>query len=117
MPTLLIAYDLDVPSTVGAHLADAIMRLGTRWARPLASLWYIETNTACTTVEEQLSGLLGTDDGLLVQQVTGEAALANTMLRWTPRHQTAWNSQCANIIAWPNQVPAAPAPPEIAAAA
>ena len=79
METLLIAYDLaDTEDT--ADLTAAIQALGDRWARPLASLWCVETDKSPTEIEAQLSDLLGMDDGLLVQRMEGEAALANTML-------------------------------------
>ena len=88
MATLLIAYDLADPAVAAAPLAQAIMRLGSRWARPLAALWYVETETAAADVEALLTPLLADDDGLLVQQAAGEAALANTMLRWSGRTLT-----------------------------
>ena len=100
MPTLLIAYDLAQPKAETPALADAIMALGTQWARPLAMLWYVQTVRSAADVEALLSELVTIDDGLLVQQVIGTAALANTMLRWTPGRckETAGYGM---IIAWP----------------
>ena len=89
MPTLLIAYDLASSDHAATPLAAAIRQLGSRWARPLASLWYIETAATPAEIEATLAPLLGDDDGLLVQSVTGHAALANTMLRWTSRSALA----------------------------
>jgi hypothetical protein len=83
MPTLLIAYDLAPSGGADTLVATAIRQLGSRWARPLASLWYMETTATPCEIEAALAPLLGDDDGLLVQEVTGHAALANTMLRWT----------------------------------
>jgi hypothetical protein len=83
MPTLLIAYDLASSGQNAIPLAATIRQLGSRWARPLASLWYLETSATAAEIEATLVPLLGDDDGLLVQEVTGHAALANTMLRWT----------------------------------
>ena len=102
MPTLLIAYDLAQPAAAASMLADAIIGLGTHWARPLAGLWYVETERSPAEVEAQLSYLIEIDDGLLVQQVVGAAEMANTMLRWTAKrgapHETA-----GRIITWPKQ--------------
>ena len=89
MPTLLIAYDLAEPAITSAPLAQAIMRLGTRWARPLASLWVVETDATAGDVEALLAPLLAADDGLLVQLAAGEVAVSNTMLRWSGRRLTA----------------------------
>ena len=100
MPTLLIAYDLAQPKAETPGLADAIMALGTQWARPLAMLWYVETVRSAADVEALLSELVAIDDGLLVQQVIGTAALANTMLRWTPG-RSKQTAGCGTVIAWP----------------
>ena len=102
METLLIAYDLaDTEDT--ADLTAAIQALGVRWARPLASLWCVETDKSPTEIEAQLSDLLGMDDGLLVQRMEGEAALANTMLRWTARAVAVKTDVVgAQVIAWPD---------------
>jgi hypothetical protein len=83
MPMLLIAYDLASSGHTATALPAAIRQLGGRWARPLASLWYVETTATPAEIEAALASLLSDDDGLLVQEVTGHAALANTMLRWT----------------------------------
>ena len=105
MPTLLIAYDLSKRSPSEATLATAIMRLGTRWSRPLASIWYVETAASCASIEAQLTGFLGLDDGLMVQEVIGEAALANTMLRWTPSREYRDPVTEINIVAMPKRQP------------
>ena len=104
MPTLLIAYDLAHTNPVAPALAAAIKALGTQWARPLAALWYVETDRSPAQVETLLSDLLEIDDGLLVQQVTGAAALVNTMLRWTPVHPVA-HGVGGRVIPWPNSAP------------
>jgi hypothetical protein len=83
MPTLLVAYDLDTNETATPDLTATIRRLAHRWARPLASLWYIETHAPPEMIEAALAPLLGDADGLIVQEITGTAAVANTMLRWT----------------------------------
>ena len=104
MPTLLIAYDL-TSSEAAAPLAEAIMALGARWARPLASVWYVETSASVAEIEVALSDFLHDDDGLLVQQAFGHAAVANTMLRWTPARTAPSavvpDTDSARIVQWP----------------
>jgi hypothetical protein len=83
MTILMIAYDLSSGSMVEKALSSAVRSLGRRWARPLAALWYIETAAPIAEIENFLSSLIGDEDGLLIQEVAGQMALANTMLRWT----------------------------------
>jgi hypothetical protein len=83
MSILLIAFDIATDGGADKALSGAIRALGSRWARPLASLWYVETSASVAEIEAALAPLIGEEDGLLVQEVIGEAALANTMLRWT----------------------------------
>ena len=105
MATLLIAYDL-ADAEGAADLTVAIQSLGVRWARPLASLWYVETDKSPGELETELSSLLGMDDGLLVQRTAGEAVLTNTMLRWTARPDLTGPAELgAQIIAWPDARP------------
>ena len=102
MATLLIAYDL-VDRDTESSLTAAIRRLGNRWARPLPQLWCVETDKAAEVVEAELSPMLGMDGGLMVQQLAGEAATSNTMVRWTrslpPRG--ADEETALNIVKWP----------------
>ena len=109
MPTLLIAYDLAGPQAA-TPLADAIMSLGARWARPLASVWYVETSASAAEVEATLIDFLQDDDGLLVQQAFGHAALANTMLRWTPARiqpdaGSGPQTDASRVVPWPGSAP------------
>ena len=102
LPVLLIAYDLADPAAVPAGLIAAITQAGLRYARPLASLWYVETDATVADIEAVLTEFLGSDDGLLVQQVTGQAAVSNTMLRWsTGRTTVASDTPRNNIVHWP----------------
>jgi hypothetical protein len=89
MSTLLIAYDLSDAGSANGPLAAAIMRLGSRWARPLSTLWFIETAATPADIEAALAPWIDADDGLVVQAVAGEAALANTVVRWTGRRVVA----------------------------
>jgi hypothetical protein len=83
MSLLLIAYDIGPADGAEKALSAAIRALGQRWARPLATLWYVDTSATVADIEALLAPLIGDEDGLLIQEVTGQAALANTMLRWT----------------------------------
>ena len=104
MPTLLIAYDLASSGHAAVPLAAAIRQLGSRWARPLASLWYVETTATPAEIEAMLAAHLGDDDGLLVQEVAGHAALANTMLRWTSRSALATAPAASQRRQWQPQL-------------
>lgn len=102
MPTLLIAYDLVDANTRGADIRAAVMRLGTRWARPLASLWYVETTVSAAAVQAHLASMLEIDDGLLVQEVMGDAAVTNVMLRWTSQQSVVESKpRSSQVIDWP----------------
>jgi hypothetical protein len=85
MRTYLIAYDLANPTAKKHALADIIMSLGVRWARPLEQTWYVTAVESETDIEAALSWLLGDDDGLIVQAVDDPAVLTNTALRWFRR--------------------------------
>ena len=88
--TLLIAYDLSQSSEARAQIAETLMSIGEAWARPLDTVWMLRTKLAAEAVEAKLAPLLGSDDGLMVQEARGEASFANTSLRWfRPRRQAA----------------------------
>ncbi len=95
MRTFLVSYDLANPAMNQPYLADAIMSLGEAWARPLANVWYLRTDTAQEAIEGRLARLLDEHDGLLVQGVREEAAFRNTGLRWFRR--------TSNVVAFPAQ--------------
>jgi len=82
MRTYLISYDLANPNAKKHAIANVIMGFGARWARPLEQTWYVTTPSNAEEIEEQLSWMLGDEDGLLVQAVANEAVLTNTSLRW-----------------------------------
>jgi len=102
MRTLLISYDLAKPFRNKHILAQEIMGLGARWARPLEQTWYVSTERDEIEVEAKLSGILDTDDGLLIQAVNEEAVLSNTQLRWfRQRRADTGSAETTNIIAFP----------------
>lgn len=113
MRTLLISYDLAKPFRNKHILAQEIMGLGTRWARPLEQTWYVSTDRDEIELEARLSALLDTDDGLLIQAVSEEAVLSNTQLRWfRQRRADTGSAETTNIIAFP-LVSAPPAQAEL----
>ena len=86
-------------------LADAIMTLGEAWARPLANVWYLRTDTSQDAIEGRLARLLDEHDGLLVQAVREEAASRNTGLRWSRRRRREEDQ--SNVVAFPAPADAA----------
>ncbi len=102
MRTLLISYDLARPHRNKHVLAQEIMRIGGRWARPLESTWYVTTGSNEVEIESRLARLLDTEDGLLIQAVSEEAVLSNTQLRWfRQRRADVGSAETTNIIAFP----------------
>lgn len=100
MTSFLIAYDLARPQANKHALASAIMMIGQSWARPLETTWYVKADMDASDIEAILTGLLGDDDGLLVQPVNENAALANTTLRWFKR-RSAPAAGASNVVAFP----------------
>jgi hypothetical protein len=102
MRTLLISYDLANPRRNKHVLAQEIMGLGARWARPLEQTWYVSTERDEIEVEAKLAGLLDSDDGMLIQAVSEEAILSNTQLRWfRQRRADIGSAETTNVIAFP----------------
>ncbi len=111
MTILLIAYDLEKVET-SRTVSKVIRAIGARWARPLANVWFVDTELVPADVEARLSPLLGIDDGLMVQKVDCEAVGYNTSMRWTPNSKPAAvvgasstdNLPPCEIIAWPGRL-------------
>lgn len=82
MRTYLISYDLANPAAKKHAIADIIMSLGEKWARPLEQTWYVTTRKSQAGVENELAWMLGDEDGLLIQEAKNDAVLTNTSLRW-----------------------------------
>ena len=89
MRTFLVSYDLAKPTLNQPYLADAIMSLGDAWARPLANVWYLRAEGSQAEIETRLSRLLDENDGLLIQETRGDAAMLNTGLRWFRKRRQA----------------------------
>ena len=102
MRTLLISYDLARPHRNKHVLAQEIMTLGARWARPLEQTWYVSTERCEIEIEQRLATLLDCDDGMLIQAVSEDAVLSNTQLRWfRQRRADVGSAETTNIIAFP----------------
>lgn len=101
MRTFLVSYDLAQPAANRHAITTAIMMLGTSWARPLEHAWYIRADLEETDIESVLFGLLGDDDGLIVQCVQDEARLSNTSLRWFKQRPLPQELTETNIVAFP----------------
>lgn len=102
MRTFLISYDLAKPTSNKHVIAQEIMTLGERWARPLEQTWYVSTTGDETAIESRLAALLDADDGLLVQAVEDKAVLTNTSLRWFRQRRPALEiTEGSNIIPFP----------------
>jgi len=102
MRTLLISYDLAKPHRNKHILAQEIMGLGSRWARPLENTWYVSTDRDEIEVEAKLASILDSDDGLLIQAVSEEAVLSNAQIRWfRQRRADTGTAETTNVIAFP----------------
>lgn len=113
MRTLLISYDLAKPHRNKHVLAQEIMGLGTRWARPLEQTWYVSTDRDEIEVEAKLAALLDADDGMLIQAVSEDAVLSNAQIRWfRQRRADIGTAETTNVIAFP-VVSAPPAQAEL----
>jgi hypothetical protein len=102
MRTFLITYDLAKPNRNKHALASVIMSLGSAWARPLEQTWFVRSEESASELEERLTRLLDTDDGLIVQQVEAPAVFAQTSLRWFRQRRPGFDVPAtSNVIAFP----------------
>ncbi len=102
MRTYLISYDLAHPHLSKHLVAQAIMSLGSSWARPLETTWYVRSNETEEALEAWLGRYLESDDGLLIQPVKEDAILTNTSLRWFRQRRAGIDiDEHTNVIAFP----------------
>jgi hypothetical protein len=114
MRTFLISYDLAKPHLSKHVVAQAIMSLGTSWARPLEQTWYVRSEESEEALESALSRHLDADDGLLIQAVREDAILTNTSLRWFKQRRAGIEvEEHTNVIAFPVPQALPPAQPEL----
>ena len=74
MATILIAYDIH-PSTGDAYerITDAIRSLG-EWWHHLETTWLVKTDHTPTQIRDFLKKYVGSDDQLLIVEVSLDAA-------------------------------------------
>jgi hypothetical protein len=114
MRTYLISYDLAKPNRNQHVLAQVIMGLGDKWARPLSNTWYVASDRDEADLEADLKDLLSDEDGLLIQAVKREAVLTNTSLRWFRQRRPGLDiAPDSNIIAFPAPPQPEPTEPEL----
>jgi hypothetical protein len=105
MQTYLIAYDVAKTGPIKHAIATELMRIGSAWARPLETTWYVRTDFEVEEIETRLARLLDTDDGLLIQPVQNEAMLCNTALRWFRQRRddlpVETMGHAPNVVAFP----------------
>jgi hypothetical protein len=108
MRTYLVSYDLAKPHITKHLVAQAIMSLGSSWARPLENTWYVRSEEGEETLEAWLSRYLEAEDGLLIQPVKEEAVMTNTSLRWFRQRRAGIDvAEHTNVIAFPVVAPLA----------
>ncbi len=113
MRTYLISYDLAQPNRNQHVLAQVIMGLGDKWARPLSNTWYVTSEREEFELETELRELLSEEDGLLIQATKREAVMTNTSLRWFRQRRPGLDlAPDGNIIAFPLPAIAAAEPME-----
>ena len=100
MRTFLISYDL-ANSAARHSLSAEIMAMGESWARPLATTWYVRTKERQSAVEARMRRLIDAKDGVLIQEVAGDASVLNTALRWFKNRRTDIATGADNIVAFP----------------
>ena len=104
MRTYLISYDLANPAAKRRAIAEEIMSIGARWARPLEQTWYVTTSEKDDVIEARLEWLLGDDDGLVIQAADDPAIMTNTALRWF-RQRPSTNNATVELTANDNVIP------------
>ena len=111
MRTYMISYDLAKPHRNQHVLAQVIMGLGEKWARPLSNTWYVASEREEVELEAELKDLLDEEDGLVIQATKRDAFLTNTSLRWFRQRQSGHDlAPGGNVVAFP--APPAPEPLE-----
>jgi hypothetical protein len=98
MRTYIITHDQ--AGRTKPSLSAAIMQLGEAWARPLEATWFVQSNERAAALEARLEPHLDGEEGLLIQEVEGEAVLLNTSLRWFRKRQVN-AGELSNVVAFP----------------
>jgi hypothetical protein len=98
MRTYIITHDQ--AGRTKQSLSAAIMQLGEAWARPLEATWFVQSKERAAALEARLEPHLDGEEGLLIQEVEGEAVLLNTSLRWFRKRQVN-AGELSNVVAFP----------------
>ncbi|ROR90930.1 SinR family protein [Nocardioides aurantiacus] len=72
MSTKLIAYDLNSPGQNYDELIEKIKSYGAWWHH-LDSTWLVKTNRTTSNIRDDLKKIVGSDDEILVIDVTSDA--------------------------------------------
>lgn len=99
MRTYLISYDLADQPTKRHAIAETIMMLGDRWARPLDQTWYVTFAGTETELVAALAPMIDEHDGMLIQMVANTASLTNTSVRWFK--QRGAKAAANNVLSFP----------------
>lgn len=78
MNSYIVSYDLTAPNRDYSSLIDAIKSYGT-YAKVLESCWIIKSSDKSSTIRDNLSNHIDSDDRLFVAKLTGEAAWKNVL--------------------------------------
>lgn len=81
---ILVTYDLRSPDRDYSNLIKAIRAYG-NFAKPLESVWILDTNWTVTQVRDDLRQHIDGNDGLLVMGLTGNWAavgLSEAVASW-----------------------------------
>jgi len=71
--TLLVGYDLDKPGQNYPKLETALKAFGVWW-HGLDSTWIVRADLTAVQLRDHLSGLIDSNDKLLVVDITGDTA-------------------------------------------
>lgn len=68
MKTFLISYDLGQPENYSSYLnlSNFIKKTYTKWAKPLQSVWIIQSNKTAGQIRDEIKSVLDYNDKLLV---------------------------------------------------
>lgn len=66
----LITYDLRVPGQNYSDLIDEIKTVGSDWAKPCESTWFVESNLTAETILDRLTAIDATDKVVVISVST-----------------------------------------------
>ena len=92
MSVLLVSYDLDGPSRNYEDLYEEIKSYG-GWAKPLESVWFIDTSQSVSSVRDNLRSKLDSGDKLFVVKMRKNWAtsFSNDATDWLKDSGRTWD--------------------------